>query len=1153
MLLVKEVALITSILLSVSLGLFELSNSYIDSQPQEVTKQSSDKIVQTDIQDTRLSEDFYSYLYLIENKPVDISLVQSKIESLPSTFERKYLSALLKKREGDFNAAFDQLYSLLNYSPNIFDFYETISNLGKITGNLDKLSVWVEEQHDSLNYYNIYLKGLVENEKGLTENSIVTFKSIIDKGSSSKEIYYQLAYVLRKVGNYEDAFINLSKAEKICAEDDKYFSKIINLKGTLFFLSGDYQNALTEYGVALKLARKSQNTAEEIKSLANLAIIKDIYGEIEDARKDFKTCIQTAEEIENNELLAFLYSELGVSYTYTNNLIEARNNYEQSYSLYKILHNNERLSYLSSNIGSLFLQISNYKSALKYYTEGLGYAGDNKLGRILNLTGIADVYSNESNYSKALQYYNMSKEVADSIKDIPSILKIDEGIGALYYNINRPLLSLETLRKAEKIAATHIIPFEQVKLYSNIGTVLTSIDSLDQAKKYFEQGLILAEQTGDIYNTIVLKTELAYNFYEQGKYPEAMNILRNAQTIAKEYKLTQVLGQQDLYWGIIYTAIKNYSEAVLKLKNSFQLSEVANDFNNQIEAAYYLGKCYESIGQFSNAENWYLTAVDLIEKLSFPLTLNQEIHIAHYSGFNEIYNSLVDYYLKRGNEQQAFLLLEKSRARNTQQNLSKLKLINDLNDYDELNNLIDLQWMINSGLYSKEQTDSLNQIYQALKTQLVQQNSEINTLLNQSQLFSIYDLEKDLSEDEYFLLIYAGKDLVTLFSLNSVGLNSETLNISRDSIGTMIGAISPIYKSSLESEEIYVNEDLFSFNAFEAYNFYKTIFQNFLSTIPKNSTLILSLPSELIKLPAEMLVTEWDMDESPYYYADKKFLLRDYQFVYSPSVSIYITQKLKPQSGGDQNLLVGNPFVDNSELTLSVRTGLIELNPSKPRSIRLFPLRFSEEEISSIDETIDNNVILLSSEATESNFKSNVSNSKIIHISSHSFLIKDQPLVMFSPQQAKSDDGFLELGEIVQLDLNSEMVVLSSCRSGLGRVDAAEGIIGMQKAFFEAGSKSVVVSLWDVNDKYTSYFMKEFYKQLANGETKVSALQLAKLEFIKNYSANPYYWSAFILSGNPSAINLQEASPFKLIYILGLLLLVGLVYLIVKRIVVISR
>jgi CHAT domain-containing protein len=81
----------------------------------------------------------------------------------------------------------------------------------------------------------------------------------------------------------------------------------------------------------------------------------------------------------------------------------------------------------------------------------------------------------------------------------------------------------------------------------------------------------------------------------------------------------------------------------------------------------------------------------------------------------------------------------------------------------------------------------------------------------------------------------------------------------------------------------------------------------------------------------------------------------------------------------------------------------------------------------------------------------------------------------------------------------------------LGKIDVAEGIIGMQKAFFEAGSKSVIFSLWDVNDKYTSYFMRDFYEHLAEGKSKSDALRRAKLDFIKNYSANPYYWSDSVL------------------------------------------
>jgi CHAT domain-containing protein len=176
---------------------------------------------------------------------------------------------------------------------------------------------------------------------------------------------------------------------------------------------------------------------------------------------------------------------------------------------------------------------------------------------------------------------------------------------------------------------------------------------------------------------------------------------------------------------------------------------------------------------------------------------------------------------------------------------------------------------------------------------------------------------------------------------------------------------------------------------------------------------------------------------------------------------------------------------------------------------------------------------LLSDDATEHKFKENASQSSIIHLSTHSFLHKNQPLIIFSLDKNKKEDGYLESGEILQLKLNSDLVVLSSCRSGLGEIDEAEGVIGMQKAFFEAGAKSVVVSLWDVNDKYTSLFMQSFYKYISEGYDKSEALRKAKLFFKQNYSSNPYYWSAFVLSGDVSKIqNVRAASLNYLIFIL---------------------
>ena len=155
----------------------------------------------------------------------------------------------------------------------------------------------------------------------------------------------------------------------------------------------------------------------------------------------------------------------------------------------------------------------------------------------------------------------------------------------------------------------------------------------------------------------------------------------------------------------------------------------------------------------------------------------------------------------------------------------------------------------------------------------------------------------------------------------------------------------------------------------------------------------------------------------------------------------------------------------------------------------------------------------------------------------------------FPEYNEENEDGYLESGEILQLKLNSDLVVLSSCRSGLGLIDEAEGVIGMQKSFFEAGAKSVVVSLWDVNDKYTSLFMQSFYKYISEGFDKSEALRKAKVFFKENYSANPYYWSAFVLSGDASKVqNIKTASSNYLVYILlGIIASITVIYFSRKR------
>jgi CHAT domain-containing protein/lipopolysaccharide biosynthesis regulator YciM len=1134
--------------ISLILALLIFTGISSKNQTDSSSATSNPKVSQDKIQLLETSAEFKYYLDVIQNKRVDKSEIQSQLNSLQSGFEREYLLALLDKRSGNYEYSFQKLFSVLGKLLSHPAYYEELAVSAKVSDNLNKVSDWLSRNNEkSINPYYSYLEALIEYQTGQTSKGIEKLETLISNGMSTKEIYLQLANGYRIVGSYDEAFKYLLMSEKLCESEEPFLAKIINLKGTILFLSGEYDKAKLEYESALKNSRETGNKNEEIKSIANLAIIKDQYGEIFEARYDFVKAIEMAKDIENSELLAFLYSELGVSFTYTSNIIESRQNYERSLELYEQLKNNERLSYLSSNIGSLYLQISNYKSAFEYYKKGLSHAGENKLGKILNLTGLGDVYSNESNYTKALEYYSQAKAIADSIKDISSIIKINQGIGALYFNVNRPYEALETLRRTESETSGNESPFEEIKLYSKIGTVLTSVDSLTQAERYFYKAITLADNVGDIYSSILLKTELAHSFLLQGNYLVALKLLGEVQSISKSYELTQLLGVQELYKGKVYYAEENLDLSGISYDNAFKLSGSVNDYSNQIEAAYLLGKNFEEKSDYTSAENWYRNAIELIEKISSPLVPNQEIQIAHFSGVNSSYNSLAELYIKQGRGEEAFLLIDKARSRNTKSNLDRLKLLAHLSDESDYKQLIDLQWMTNSSLYDSTLKDSLQNILSDLTQNLSSKSVELKELLNPNYLSSLSEIQDNLQPNYNIISAYVGDDFITFFRLSSDSFNFKSLQISRDSLLTMLESVSPIYRSDLESQEIYINEDLFSFNALAAFKLYNSVFKDFIASIPKESNLIFSLPTELVKLPVEMLITEWKEGESPYFYADKNFLLEDYNISYTPSSIIFIAQNKKAETRGNRNLLIGDPYIMDSEYSLSVRSGLVELNPSSSRNISLFSLKYSKDEIKSIDQTIAGNLVFLSEEATETNFKNNVDGSNIIHISTHSFLIKDQPLILFANQNNGADDGFLELGEIIQLNLNSELVVLSSCRSGLGRIDEAEGIIGMQKAFFDAGSKSVLVSLWDVNDKYTSYFMKEFYKYLSEGKSKSDALRQAKLNFIKNHSANPYYWSAFVLSGNPASIKIEQASSFSLIQALLILLLLGGVYYLITK------
>lgn len=1077
------------------------------------------------------SKDFQTLYFTLTSQKINSDEIQKSISLLKDSFEKDFATALLFKRKQKFEEAFKLLEKHLKNVPDDYRYYNELVFLAQIINKSDYIKK--ELQNTNENNYKDYLIALLAYHNGNYSDAIELLKE-----KNDIEPIFLLSHSYRAIGDYRKALALIDSCLNLYPKENPDYCKFIISKGSLFLLSGRNEEASKLYQAGFDLADENKNQKEEAKALINLAILDDYKGNVENAQEKLKLALQLANDIEDIELQAIAYSETGVSYTYSGEIVEARKNYERSFELFKILKNKERLANLSANIGSLYIQTANFSAAIKSFEEGLKFAAENAVSGILNFRGLGDVYSNLSDYSKALEYYNKAKDLSEKIKNVNQKALSEISLGTLYYNLNKPNKALSVFKKAEDEIADADDPYLVEDLLFKEALVLTDLDSFAVAEQQFKKALSIAENVYDVYYELLIPTYLADNYIKQKKYRDAEVILNKVMKASADNNFTQLLALQNLYLGISNFHRKNFSIAKNYLVQADKTALSVNDFNTSVESKYYQALCFESENKIPEAENKYIEAIELIEKSSSSALLNSQIDIYRFAGLKDSYLKLTDLYLSQYRFYDAFNLIEKFRARNTFRNLNELKLQNLVNDEDLIRNYYDIKWKITSGIYPDTEKDSLENIFNSIKSNLATKYN-FNPDYQTEHFNPGSDLNK-IPDNETLVSYYFNDEFCFAFVIKKNSFTPVKLSIKKNEILNLVKKISPAYDNQFNLNEAYYNQDLFSFNAKAANELYKSIIEPIKEFIPSGGKLIFSLPVELSIVPIEFLVTDFKLNDSPFYYNNKKFLVEEYSVSYTPSVSVYLLQKEKPVIENEKLLLVGDPQITSSDFAQSYRGSLIEDQSFSSRNLRLFPLKYSKEEVKQIESMFSDASVLLSENATEEQFINNSPDKTLIHLSTHSFIHNNQPFIIFSQQKKSNTDGYLEAAEIVKLKLNSELVVLSSCKSGLGTIDATEGMIGMQKSFFEAGAKSVVVSLWDVNDKYTAYFMKSFYEYLSDGYDKSEALRKAKIFFKENYSANPYYWAAFVLSGDNSKLYLKKSIPFKLKYFASILLILAI-------------
>ena len=186
----------------------------------------------------------------------------------------------------------------------------------------------------------------------------------------------------------------------------------------------------------------------------------------------------------------------------------------------------------------------------------------------------------------------------------------------------------------------------------------------------------------------------------------------------------------------------------------------------------------------------------------------------------------------------------------------------------------------------------------------------------------------------------------------------------------------------------------------------------------------------------------------------------------------------------------------------------------------VFDLPFAEQEVGTIKWNFPKVTVLTRDEATESWVREHISEFNIIHIASHGEFDPVNPLMsaikLASPKDTNGakpkSDGNLEAGEIFGMTITADMVFLSACQTGLGKITAGDDVVGLNRSFFFAGTHTVISSLWRVSDVSTAVMIKTFYRLYRN-QNKADCLRKAAMH-VKTHYPHPGYWGAFTLVGD---------------------------------------
>lgn len=1068
-------------------------------------------------------------------------------------FFRKTLSVLnknpardMKKMAGTYRNIGVVLIDIGKFDSALFYIEKSTRILSEVYGNKDPELARNYNLSGSVAYY---LGRLGECEDYFQKTVRIRENSSGITHPLTAEAYNNLAVLYYARGLFDTALVLNMKALKIrqlrLPEDHPNIALSLNNIGNIYLETSKYEMAAYYHKMALDIRNRIYKTenADIAMSYANLGVLNFKMGQYAEALGYFKKYLKITEKIfgEENPHTSDAYNNVGSAYAdlgdYKESLFYHRKALEMRLKRGRY---SPGVPTSYKNIGLLYKFHGDYDLALSYLRRSVDAVrhlnGMNHPDLIDLYSNIGEIYSYLEQGDSAFYYLNKSVGLciselgAENTRLIPGYLNR----GNLLIKFNDPQQGISDFRKGLEVAkkAYGEIHPEISDLYKAISEVLFSQGKIDSSVFFQRRALSIKEKCfpkphpalvsgyrdmGELYQMLG-ETDSARFFHlrslEAGyskpfkacdinatlildHYEFALTVFNLCRLDYYEYLIT---GNQELLVEIIrfYDYVKIFVNTVI---SDFILEETKIRLLNQL--ARHTGIAVEA-------------AFGMFRRTADPEYFDKAYEFSELHKSSVIRNLVHKYDSTEENGVPARLILRKKNLLG-QIDYLQIKLVKpdqgtDLKYMGEVQNKIDSLM-----LSLRELSDSINNF----ATGNPPGSLEKSMTLHKSVNARIKDNETLIS---YFM---SDSALFTFVIAPDTFLLIRNKKYNKDNLKVLIHE----YLSALKKYEKDRLPEL-------SFKLYKALLGDFRKVIESSDKLILIPDKDLFLLPFETLTAKFEQVDEFSDFAKQDFIINHFRLLYHYSSRLWSSEKscspfpvngllaFAPVFSDDK----GNAIISHNEGFSMESSGTVQSYPFSGSRMNLRELPYSLAETDSLKHLFESRGIrtgiFTHDNATERNFKQNIGKYKFVHIATHGIFDNKNPEysgLVFTPDQENvindtlpeyTEDGVLYAKDLYPLDINADLVTLSACETGKGKLEEGEGFIGLLRGFISAGARNVLFSYWKVDDRSTLLFMNSFYRFLLNGDNYCSALRNSKIELIKKPETSyPLLWGSFALIG----------------------------------------